>query len=194
MDEKELDPLRYFDEYMTLRQRCSLPRFFLNIAFNKTTFKNQPTGKNKIASFPRKVAKFNKLDDPMSYRGHCFRRTAATWAVENGADLNLLKRLGDWKSTSVAEDYVHNSMMFKRKLSETVFPAEKRLKPEADDVEEATHKMIKVKNLEVREGENLSKISLTSPTLKLCKTPLNQPQIRNTDSEHRKRLGGCERT
>ena len=52
---------------------------------------------------------------------------------------------------------------------------------------------IKVKNLEVREGENLSKISPISPSLQPGSLLLGGPRIANTDSGYPTKLVGCER-
>ncbi|KAK9696285.1 hypothetical protein QE152_g32010 [Popillia japonica] len=44
------------------------------------------------------------------YTGHCFRRSAATMLANFGADLVTVKRLGCWKSSSVAETYIEESV------------------------------------------------------------------------------------
>ena len=43
------------------------------------------------------------------YTGHCFRRSAATILANNCCNSLQLKRLGRWKSDSVAESYIDNS-------------------------------------------------------------------------------------
>lgn len=42
----------------------------------KWRFVNQPMGKNLLASIGKNVADILKLDNPESFTGHCFRRTA----------------------------------------------------------------------------------------------------------------------
>lgn len=75
----------------------------------------QRIGKKTIAECPPRIATFLKLSEPDLYTGHAFRRTGATCAVNNGADLLQLKRLGDWKSDSVAQGYLEDSVPEKRK-------------------------------------------------------------------------------
>ena len=64
----------------------------------------------------KKVATFLKLPNPSLYTGHAFRRSSATLLADSGADLSLLKRHGGWKSTSVAERYIEDSLNTKIKL------------------------------------------------------------------------------
>ena len=59
---------------------------------------------------PQVVAKFLNLPNPEEYTGHCFRRSSATILVDSGADLTSLKRHGGWKSSSVAEGYIEESL------------------------------------------------------------------------------------
>lgn len=71
----------------------------------------QVLGVNTIGKFPRKIADF--CGKQGNYTGHCFRRSSATIVVDNGANALQLKRLGRWKSSTVAEGYVQNSKMAK---------------------------------------------------------------------------------
>ena len=48
------------------------------------------------------------------------RRTGATLLADEGVDLLTLKRFGAWKSDSVAQGYVANSVDGKRKISDKV--------------------------------------------------------------------------
>lgn len=69
----------------------------------------QPFGHNAIAQFPKKIAAFLRLKNIETFTGHCFRRTAATLLANSGGDVLQLKRLGGWKSSTVAEGYVDSS-------------------------------------------------------------------------------------
>lgn len=89
-------------------------RFFVNYQKGKCT--QQPIGKNKFSSTPKLIAMYLELEDAAEYTGHSFRRTSATILADAGADLLLLKRHGGWKSSSVAEGYVENSINNKRKI------------------------------------------------------------------------------
>ncbi|KAJ8914209.1 hypothetical protein NQ315_002836, partial [Exocentrus adspersus] len=42
--------------------------------------------------------------------GHCFRRTSETFLADSGADIQILKRHGGWRSSGVAEAYVEDSI------------------------------------------------------------------------------------
>jgi integrase len=57
-----------------------------------------------------------KLPNPEMYTGHCFRRTSATFIADTGADFVTLKRLGGWRSSSVAESYIKDSFEKKRSV------------------------------------------------------------------------------
>lgn len=86
-------------------------RFFLYYAKSKCS--KQPVGINTFGKMPSKIAGFLKLDDPMTYTGHCFRRSSATILAGHGADITTLKRHGGWKSTAVAEGYIEDSLKSK---------------------------------------------------------------------------------
>lgn len=51
------------------------------------------------------------------FTGHSFRRSSATLAANAGADITTLKRLGGWKSDKVANSYVEESLLTKRKIA-----------------------------------------------------------------------------
>ena len=75
---------------------------------------------------PKQIATFLKLPHTKLYSGHCFRRTSATILIDAGGDITALKRDGGWKSTSVAEGYIDNSLKNKMdtasKISSSVIP------------------------------------------------------------------------
>jgi hypothetical protein len=60
------------------------------------------------------------LKNPEEYTGHTFRRSSATLLAESGADTSILKRLGGWKSTNVAEGYVDASIQNKKKIAQMI--------------------------------------------------------------------------
>lgn len=98
-----------FKKYWALRPvNVTSNNFFLNYQKGRCT--NQVIGMNKFGSMPKHIATFLKLENPEKYTGHCFRRTSATMLVDAGADITMLKRHGGWKSTTVAENYVDNSL------------------------------------------------------------------------------------
>lgn len=95
-------------QYYDLRNNIESERFFLQMRYGKVT--RQPFGHNSIGNFPKKIATYLKLESVNGFTGHCFRRTSATLLANTGGDILQLKRLGGWKSSTVAEGYVENSL------------------------------------------------------------------------------------
>ncbi|XP_044756309.1 uncharacterized protein LOC123314913, partial [Coccinella septempunctata] len=94
--------------YMRLRPAyITHSRFFMNYIKGECTV--QPVGVHKIAGVPRVVAQFLGLENPSSYTGHCFRRTSATILANSWATMESIKRLGGWRSSTVAEGYIDES-------------------------------------------------------------------------------------
>lgn len=90
-------------------------RFFL--AYRKGQCIKQPVGINTFGAIPKNIALFLGLPDSSGYTGHCFRRSSASLLADSGADILTLKRHGAWKSSTVAEGYVENSLENKRKTA-----------------------------------------------------------------------------
>lgn len=90
-------------------------RFFLN--YQKGKCYKQVIGKNKISGMPKQIAKYLNLPNCEQYTGHCYRRTSATLLADSGANLTTLKRHGGWKSSTVAEGYIEDSIQNKTKIS-----------------------------------------------------------------------------
>lgn len=82
--------------------------FFLNYQNGKCT--KQRIGINKFTVMGKQIATFLKLPNPETYSGHSFRRSSATLLIDAGGDITALKRHGGWKSTSVAEGYIDESL------------------------------------------------------------------------------------
>ena len=55
------------------------------------------------------VATILQLDNPETYTGHCFRRTAATMEADGGATTQQLQRAFRWKSVNTVQKYVEES-------------------------------------------------------------------------------------
>lgn len=106
-------------QYIQARpQRCQTDRFFLKYSKGKCT--QQAMGINKFGAMPRDVAVYLKLSNADDFTGHSFRRTSATLLVDAGADITALKRHGGWKSSTVAEGYIADSLNNKRKICEQI--------------------------------------------------------------------------
>ncbi|KAJ8974798.1 hypothetical protein NQ317_007638 [Molorchus minor] len=84
-------------------------RLFIKYTSNKCTI--QPVGINIFGKMP---FRFLKLPNSELYTGHCFRRTSASLLADSGATLCTIKRHGGWKSSSVAEGYLENSLENKK--------------------------------------------------------------------------------
>lgn len=111
--------LQYYHRYAKLRPNfMDHNRFFLNYKNGKCS--RQPVGKNTFGSLPQKIAAFLKLPEPSLYTGHCFRRTSATFLADSGADITNLKRHGGWKSSTVAEGYIEESVQQKIETAEKI--------------------------------------------------------------------------
>lgn len=65
-------------------------------------------GSSKIGGLPREIATFLGLSEPEQYR------TSATLLADSGADLTA--RHGVWKSSSMAEGYIEDSIENKSKI------------------------------------------------------------------------------
>lgn len=103
-------------KYAALRPKnVGHQRFFVYYRAGKCT--TQVVGKNTLAKVPTAIAKFLGKENVDAYTGHCLRRTSATLLADAGADILSLKRHGGWKSTSVAEGYVNDSIENKRKAT-----------------------------------------------------------------------------
>ena len=67
-------------------------------------------GKHFFYQLPRKIARFLEVPNADSFTGHSMRRTAATWLANEGFTTMEMQKFGQWKSATVAEGYVENSV------------------------------------------------------------------------------------
>lgn len=113
------DFVKVVEKYQKLRpENLQTNRFFIN--YQRGRCLKQVIGKNKIANMPQQIATFLNLPNPELYSGHCFRRTSATLLADAGADLTMVKRHGGWKSSTVAEGYIEDSIQNKSKISNKI--------------------------------------------------------------------------
>lgn len=104
--------VKYIREYISLRPpNITTNRFF--IQYRNGKFVNQVMGKNSISIIPKEVATFLGLANPKDYTGHSVRRSSTTIAANAGAGIEMLKRLGGWKSSTVCEGYIQESLGYK---------------------------------------------------------------------------------
>ncbi|KAJ8974310.1 hypothetical protein NQ317_010905 [Molorchus minor] len=111
--------LELFRKYLSLRPpHVKHRRLFLYYKAGKCS--SQPVGKNTMGKIPSVVASYLKLPDVACYTGHCLRRSSATLLADAGVDITTIKRHAGWKSTTVAEGYVENSIENKTKIANQV--------------------------------------------------------------------------
>ncbi|KAI4467934.1 hypothetical protein MML48_2g00007959 [Holotrichia oblita] len=104
--------------YLMIRPSPDIPRLFIGFRSGKPTRQNM--GHNTISKSAIKIATYLKLPDANNYTGHSFRRTSATILADNGGDILSLKRHGGWKSSTVAEGYVEDSITDKKRIASIV--------------------------------------------------------------------------
>lgn len=95
------------------------PRFFFKLKNGRGN--RQVVGIHQFGKLPQTVATYLKLPNAKEYTGHCFRRSSATILVDTGADLTCLKRHGGWKSSTVAEGYIDDSLNNKIEVANRIF-------------------------------------------------------------------------
>ncbi|KAJ8975260.1 hypothetical protein NQ317_012476, partial [Molorchus minor] len=113
--------LELFRKYLSLRPpHVKHKRLFLYYKAGKRS--SQPVGKNTMGEIwcPSVVVSYLKLPDVACYTGHCLRRSSATLLADAGVDITTIKRHAGWKSTTVAEGYVENSIENKTKIANQV--------------------------------------------------------------------------
>lgn len=112
---RENEAVHYLEilrKYISLRpSNTTSDHLFLNYRNGKCN--RQVVGKGTIGGWPSKIAKYLKLQAPKGFTGHSFRRTSATLLANKGVDVLGLKRHGGWRSSTVAESYVEDSLQNK---------------------------------------------------------------------------------
>lgn len=91
-------------------------RFFLKYVKGKCT--RNPVGINSFGKIPAAIARFLELPNPKLYTVHCFRRSSATLLADAGANLTTIKRHGGWRSSTVAEGYIEDSLENKNLIAQ----------------------------------------------------------------------------
>ncbi|KAJ8911540.1 hypothetical protein NQ315_012793 [Exocentrus adspersus] len=105
-------------KYISLRPKAAGRRFFLRYVDGKCA--TQHVGINTISKTFSKVASFLGLPDPESFTGHGMRRSSATLLANAGGDITTVKCHGGWKSTTVAENYIEESLSSKMAIAEKI--------------------------------------------------------------------------
>lgn len=110
--ENDLNLLKIYRKYKTQRPiNIRTDHFFLQ--YRKGQCKTQVVGINTFSKIPSLIATYLNLPNPKNYTGHAFRRSSASLLVDSGGDIIQLKKHGGWKSSTVAEGYVDDSLQNK---------------------------------------------------------------------------------
>jgi integrase len=105
--------------YIAIRP-CNVDHSRFFIAYRNGKCIKQPVGVNMFGKIPRIIASFLNLPNPEQYTGHCFRRSSASLLADSGADLLTVKRHGGWRSNTVAEGYIEDSVENKKKIASKI--------------------------------------------------------------------------
>ncbi|XP_049886289.1 uncharacterized protein LOC126380733 [Pectinophora gossypiella] len=148
-------------KYLNLRPNpCNNQNFFLRYFKGKCTIQN--VGINTFGQMGKNVAAHLKLPNPELYTGHAFRRTSATLLVDAGGDVTALKRHGGWKSTTVAEGYIDNSINSRKKVSNLLMTS---IEKTQDNTPFISVQKTEPQHMNPPESEPLSTSPNTAPTL-----------------------------
>lgn len=110
--ETGLNLISIYEKYNTQRPiNVKTDHFFLQ--YRNGQCKTQVVGINSFSKVPSLIATYLNLPNPKSYTGHAFRRSSASLLVDSGGDIIQLKKHGGWKSSTVAEGYVDDSLQNK---------------------------------------------------------------------------------
>lgn len=118
--ESQVNWLKLLYDYTQLRPKNAQDeRFFYR--YERDRCVNQVVGKHTISKVPYEIAKYLNIKDAKEYTGHSFRRTSATLlANASGVDILDLKRHGGWKSSTVAESYIADSLSNKVQVANKI--------------------------------------------------------------------------
>lgn len=115
-----INSVQIVKKYMGLRPKHTKHEHFF-VFYNRGKCSVQRVGIHKIASVPKMVATFLGLPNVEQYTGHSLRRSSATILANTGGNVTDLKRLGGWRSSTVAEGYVEESVENKIKIAKRMF-------------------------------------------------------------------------
>nr|XP_011313478.1 PREDICTED: uncharacterized protein LOC105272945 [Fopius arisanus] len=75
-------------------------RFFIQYREGKCI--RQVIGRHTIGQITEKIASYLQLPDAKRHTGYCSRRTSATLLSDSGANIQVIKQLGRWRSDIIA--------------------------------------------------------------------------------------------
>ena len=116
---ENISALQLIRKYLNLRPfNVHHQTFFINYRNGKCS--SQVVGVHTFGKIPSHIAQYLQLPNANRYTGHAFRRSSASLLVETGADILMLKSHGGWKSNSVAEGYIEDSISRKNEISNRI--------------------------------------------------------------------------
>lgn len=104
----------YFSKCIT--PFCYYSSTFLKYANYKCTA--NPVGINTCEKMSSTIAVFLNLLGPKEYIGDSFRSSSPSLPADSGANRMKIKKHGGWKFTTVAEDYIEQSITHKKAIAE----------------------------------------------------------------------------
>jgi len=159
----------YFENYRKQLQSVNMAasgRLFRS--FRNGRYISTPLGKNTLAKVACKIATYLKLENPETFTGHTWRRSAATAFAESGASNQQMKRLGGWKSDSVVDGYVANSKKLKEIIAQGLLPEKQvEINGVEEEVEEETEKPPKKAKISDYDNEEITSFQI--PGFQGCK-------------------------
>lgn len=178
----QIDYLSLIRKYIQLRPKDLLTngRFFLMYRNGKCT--RQPVGVHKLATVSKTVATFLNLPEPERFTGHCLRRTSATILADSGADMTVLKRHGGWKSTSVAEGYLEDSLSNKNKIASRILSDDPQPSTSSGGVNVTNRVENKINNELIT--EEITYIIQENDTVQEIQQTVQQPVINISNNAH----------
>ena len=90
---------------------------FFRRALKDRFSKNEILGRTAYGRIGKEIAQTLNLSNPARYTGHCFRRSAATEAANNGATTTDLKTGMGWENDKTALQYIERTKNQKRRMS-----------------------------------------------------------------------------
>lgn len=115
----EWNAIDIFRKYLKMRPR-DFPNKRLFVNYRKGKCTKQLVGIHSLEKIPKAIAEFLGLAEPSLYTGHSFRRTSSTLLADGGADDVTMKRHGAWKSSSVVQGYLADSISNKIEIAKKI--------------------------------------------------------------------------
>ena len=124
-------PASFVKQYINLVPNQN-GRFFRNFNVKSERFSSQDMGINTLSAVPKVIAKWLQLDSADQFTGHCFRRTAATVAADEGMSIVNLKRQFAGEVTRLHKPICPTAKKFKAEVANNLTVSSTNLAFNAD--------------------------------------------------------------